>query len=284
MFYDILSIMLESNFEAVVLGTIQGIAEWLPVSSEGMIVLAKTVFFNSTSLTKSIELAFFLHLGTLLAALVYFHKDIWQLTNSLLNFRYAPETDKKVISFMFFATLISGALGYGLLQIVEHYEKVFTVTGTGITIFVGAALLFTSFLLYSKQRNTNATAGKTEADLTFKDTLLLGVGQALASIPGISRSGSTTALFLLRDFTPETALRLSFIMSIPLVLGANIILNLDSMTAPNMQLIIALVTAFITGIASIHILLLVTKKTNFALFVLVFGLITIGSAFFGLFN
>src|SRR3989339_2261259 len=101
--------------EQIILGIIQGIAEWLPISSEGLIILVKSNFFSQATLGENIRLALFLHLGTFLAALIYFRKDVFSLFNALFNFKKSEAETKKLFRFLIGATLISGILGLTLL-------------------------------------------------------------------------------------------------------------------------------------------------------------------------
>lgn len=261
-------------FEGIVLGLVQGVAEWLPVSSEGMIVLVKTHFFGGESLVESVHLALFLHLGTFFAALVYFWKDILVLLQTVLNYKRVSSDEKVLLHFLFLATLISGTFGFGLLKLVEGYEETLMSSGSAISVLVGLMLLVTGGLLLSKK--TQTTRG--EKELTIQDGVVLGITQGFAALPGLSRSGLTVSVLLLRHISEQQALRLSFLMSLPIVLAGNIILNMGSLTV-TLELLVGLVAAFISGLLTIHILLKVARKINFGKFVIGFGLLMVLSAF-----
>lgn len=259
--------------ESIVLGAAQGIFEWLPISSEGIILLLKTSLFKSNlSLAGLINYALFLHLGTLLAVLIYFRKEAAVLFTSLLDYK---KTDKKkVINFYVLATIVSGIVGLVILKLLDYFGNEFSLGGKGIALLVGFALLATAFMQFKKK----AGSYKTEKDLKIADGFILGVLQGLSIIPGLSRSGLTVSGLLLRKFNDTTALKLSFIMSLPIVLAGNIILNLDKF-AFSLENLIGLVFSFLFGIITIHVLLKVSERINFAWFALAFGLIVIISAF-----
>ena len=250
-------------FESFILGAVQGIAEWLPISSEAMIILVKTNFFPSgISFSELISFAIFLHLGTLLAVVVYYWKKISILFRQLSCYQLLDTQDKKYINFIIIATAVSGILGIVLIDIVERYESYFQ-NESMINILVAVFLLITAILLFISERN------KTErlVELSTKKGIITGIFQGFAAIPGISRSGSTVAGMALLGIDKERALELSFILSIPLVLLANIVLNLDSFKTINSENLVALFSAFIFGLITIDILLRIVRKVRFSYFV-----------------
>ncbi len=259
--------------ESIILGTIQGIAEWLPVSSEGMIFLVKSNFFyNGESIKEIAGLALFLHFGTFLAALVYFRKDVWLLIKELFNYKKAKEKNKKVINFLIISTLISGILGYGLLTWVDSLgvEENIEVFTKYINLIIGLFLLVTAYLLIKAKREGE----RTEGSLNKSDNIILGLTQTFASLPGLSRSGLTVSALLIRKFNSETAIKLSFLMSLPIVLAGNIILNFKEFSL-NINSFFGLLFSFAFGLLTINILLKLAKKINFGYFVLIFGVLMI---------
>jgi len=261
--------------EWIVLGLIQGVTEWLPVSSEGMVVLAQTWLWPGRSLTEGIEVSLWLHMGTWLAAVVYFWSEIKRLSFSLFSLPKASEVDKKVIMFLFISTLISGGLGFGLLELLGAYEDKALASGRMVMGLVGGLLLITGWLqLRVKEFNT-----RSESSLNFSDSLILGIAQGLAALPGFSRSGLTVASLLLRKFDKERALKLSFLMSIPIVLAGNILLNADELVGfKEINPYLGILAAFVTGWLTIEWLMKVATRVNFGWFVVGMGVLSLVAA------
>ena len=255
--------------EQIILGITQGIAEWLPISSEGMLFLIKTNFFNTGTVLELFKLALFLHFGTFLAALVYFWKDVVHLFKGLFKFNRQDVETKNTIIFLIITTIISGAIGLGIMKLFYTIMDSFELTGRILTGVIAALLLITGTLLLYNRKNKGLRDAK---DLRWYDSIILGIGQGLAVLPGLSRSGTTVSLLLLRKIKEETALKLSFLMSLPLVLFGNIFLNLD-MFILSWANLVGLLFAFLFGILTIHVLLKFAKKVNFGWFVIVFGIL-----------
>ncbi len=261
--------------EQIILGIIQGVTEWLPVSSEGMIVLISKKFFSQELATETIiRQALFLHLGTFLAALIYFRKDVWSLTKAFFNYQSADLDTQKIFKFLIIATLISGFLGLVLVKVLTSLEEYLALSSKIIILIIGLSLLITGLLQIRARQSGHKKAGQ----LTNKDGWLLGFVQGLAALPGFSRSGLTVSAFLLRNFDKFDSLKLSFLMSLPIVLVGNIILNLSSQTF-SLELIWGLVFSFIFGLLTINLLLKLARKINFGYFVLLFSILVLISAF-----
>lgn len=257
--------------EQIILGAIQGISEWLPVSSEGLIFLVKTNFFHDFSGIRDLaEDVLFLHLGTFLSALIYFRKDVWKILKTCFKFKKSSEGNRKLVVFLLISTLISGIFGFGLLLALDRVGGEFTSATKSITILIGVLLLITAYL----QIKAESGGGRKGRDIKKRDGIILGFVQGLAAMPGLSRSGLTVSALLLGNFNKETALKLSFLMSLPIVLAGNLILNLDKF-ALSITSLAGLLTSFIFGILTIDLLLKLSRKINFGYFVLFFGVVTI---------
>lgn len=268
-------------FDYVLLGTIQGVAEWLPVSSEGVIVLMSSWLgiFGAGEVTEAIQLALFLHLGTFLAALVYFWRDVWQLLGALFSPRAAEANTRKTLWFLAVATLTSSLIGGGLLVLVDSSEAL-ALSGSVIMAVVGGLLLVTGILELVSDRFGEAAEKRDERDLGVLDGVLLGVVQGLAALPGLSRSGTTVAALLLRRYEKTLTLRLSFLLSLPIVLGGNIVLNFSDLASISSEKLLALGASFVFGILTIHLLLGLARRISFGPLVILFGLLTLLAAFF----
>lgn len=206
---------------SVFLGLIQGVSEFLPISSSGHLSL-----FQHFLGLEDVGLFFdvLLHLGTLIAIFVYYWKDIVGLIKeffSLIATVASPKKRKKMGKLnpqaRMILMIIVGTLPLVVvLPVKDRIESLY-----GNTIFVGFALLVTGCILFFSDRM--AKGKKTAKTASMLDALLVGVGQALAVVPGLSRSGTTISAGMMRGFSRKFAVRYSFLMSIPAVLGANII-------------------------------------------------------------
>ncbi len=245
-----------------ILGAVQGITEWLPISSQGHIALIMLSVFK-TPVEEALNLSIWLHIGTLLAAVCYFRKDIREILKS-------PDKNRNLISFLVISTVITGMLGYFIYTFIEQ-NAVLITQGEYLMAGIGFLLIGTGLL----QKYAKGMQHKNIQNLRANDSILLGFFQAFSAIPGISRSGITTSLLLLRDYKAKEALKLSFLMSIPVVLAAEIGLgltkgiNFDAATS-----IVGASTSFVFGLLSIGYLMKIAQKIKFWKFCILIGIIS----------
>lgn len=258
-----------------ILGIIQGITEWLPISSSGIITLINSNFLEINNLPELIHIALFLHLGTFLAALIYFRRDVFKIITNLFNYKSSSIENKKITRFLIITTLLSGTIGFIIINLLGFIDATLTLTGSSITFLIAIFLFFTG-IIQIKIKNNGL---RKEREIKDRDSIFLGVLQGLSTLPGISRSGITISGLLLSKFDDTTSLRLSFLMSLPIVLAGNIILNLQDFNFITGNAIYGLLTAFIFGLLTIHILMQLSRKINFGWFVLIFSIIMAGSVF-----
>lgn len=256
--------------ESIVFGIIQGVFEWLPISSQGNLVLLMIGAFNYST-QKALHLSIFLHTGTLLAILIYFKEDIKKIILSLKNYKpgFRESSENNLLSFLFVSTIITGLIGYPLFKLLMAS----TFSGEIFIALVGVGLIFTGIF----QKIAPQKELKTKKNLSLKDSLLLGIVQGFSVIPGISRSGITIATFLFRGYKSEEALRLSFLMSIPVVLAAEIGLGIIK-GLPEISIfqgILGLFFAFLFGLLTIHLLIGLARKIKFWIFCIVIGVIAL---------
>jgi len=255
--------------ESIILGTIQGIFEWLPISSQGNLVLVMVGIFG-VGIVSAFKYSIFLHLGTFLAVLVYFRKDVIKIIARLKKYR--PGFKRKedgLISFLIITTVITGIIGYPLYELVINLN----LPGEIFIGLIGIALIVTGLL----QKYSFNKKIKEKKKLNFKDSVLLGVLQGLAIIPGISRSGITISGFLFRKYSPKQGLYLSFLMSVPVVFIGGIFLPLiQGFPEVNLvNLILGLGFAFIFGLLTIKLLLSLAQKIKFWLFCIFIGILAL---------
>lgn len=264
---------------AIILGAVQGISEFLPISSSAHLVLVPHLLGVETSLVFDT----ILHLGTLVAIFSVFWKDIVNILKgfilSILDLTESKEVFLKGIrevpSKRFAWLLIVATIPTGIMGILfkDAIETIFRGT-----LFIGVFLIITGILLYMSERHKSGSI--TERDMTFKQAIALGVCQGLAVLPGISRSGATISAGLFAGLNREYAARYSFILSIPAVLGAGLIQIKDIVTidVSAFVLVAGFLSSVIFGYLSIKLLLKMIEGWSldiFAFYCWIIGIITI---------
>jgi undecaprenyl-diphosphatase len=251
---------------AIILGAIQGLAEWLPISSEGMTSLYLTS--KGMTLAEAIPLSIWLHTGTLIAATIYFRKDLKNIISDLPKYLKKEKTETKdITTFLILATLMTGIIG---LPIIVLALDELNFAGSEATALIGILLIVTGLIQKKAEKKS-----KNEKPITKKDGMIVGTLQAFSALPGLSRSGLTTSGLLLGKYEANQALRLSFLMSVPAVLAAEIGLNLlDPITIDRYSIIMS-ATSFIIGYATISLMIKVAKKVRFSIFCILLGLFSI---------
>lgn len=259
-------------FEAVILGMIQGVAEWLPVSSSALVTLVSINFFGGGA-TEAISLALFLHIGTFFSVVVYYRSELLAICRGM--FRKGVKENSKttqLTQFLLLTSVISIMFAGGLYLLGEQFLLQLESSGRFLTGVIGVLLLVSGVLqIYFKQKGE-----RTVAEQQTKDGLILGLVQGLAVIPGISRSGITIATLLFRQFAEREALRLSFLMSLPIVFIGNIALQFSGFVLTT-ELVISALTAFLFGLLTIHVLVQVARHAVFGYLALVFGVLSLVS-------
>lgn len=239
--------------QAILVGVLQGVFEWLPVSSEAVISLVLTAFTSSNP-AESINTAIFLHLGTMFSALIYFRKEYFEvLKESPAYIETAGGKDASLLEFLLVSTLITGGLGFFVYKFLLEYVP---SNPAAFTLLIGGMLLVTGLMQRFSGEDRRERGME---DTGFVDAAFAGVLQSLSAVPGISRSGSTVFGLLYRDFSSEDAFKLSFLMSVPAVLGANVFLNLEGFNYTP-ELLIAASTAAVAGYASIETVLRLAEE------------------------
>lgn len=264
--------MIESS-AYFLLGAIQGIIEWLPISSQGNLAL---IIANITELSSEeiINLTVFLHLGTVLSALVYLREDVLKYLKALKSYEFGEmfgSEGNKVISFLLISTSITGILGAILYTQLIHFLTI--IEGKTFIALIGCFLIVTGIF----QRISSGYRRKDRSDIGLIDSILLGVAQSLSILPGISRSGTTISALLLRDYDQETSLKLSFLMSIPAVIAANAFLILTGkiIAISPYESFIIVSTSFVAGYIALKGLFTVANKVKFWSFCLLLGSIAL---------
>lgn len=223
---------------------IQGITEFLPISSSGHLAIFEQIFGE-----QSFSFNVFLHFATLLAVLVYFCKDLVILIRDFFKFDYTNKNFKLAL-YLIVASIPAAIFGLLTRKIIasSFSSLVFLIFG----FFISGLFLF--FASYAKKKEEN----------NMRKSFVIGLGQALALFPGISRSGTTTSIGIFQGLSKEEAVRFSFLLSIPIILGASL-LEIKEMVF-SYELIMPFIFCFFVGIFSIHIFLKKLKVRNFRYF------------------
>jgi undecaprenyl-diphosphatase len=242
---------LASVLRALVLGIVQGATEFLPVSSSGHLVLVPWLLhWQNTGLA----FGALLHLGTLLAVAAFFWQDLWQLVVAgLLSVKersLAGDPFRKLAWLIVLGSLPAALLGFAF---EDFFKSLF-----GQPVWVGILLVGTGMLLAAGERWSRRRLEMSE--LGWMDALVVGLGQAIAIAPGISRSGATISAGLWRGLRREAAARFSFLLSVPVILGAGLFELKDVFEAPLASsspatLVVGFASAAVTGFLSIRFLL-----------------------------
>ena len=249
-----------SLFEAILLGIVQGLTEFLPISSSGHLVIFQK--FLEVGDTGS-EFEILVHIGTLGSIIVVFFNEIKLIIQNVKS-----QKTQKYILFIIIGTIPAGIFGVGMRDIFESLFHNLTLVGIFL-IFTGAVLSLSMLLK------------KADEQITYTKSILIGFAQALAIFPGISRSGMTicTALFL--GIGPKEAARFSFLLAIPAISGAGAIMMVDVGTNFQMSIYVAaaaLISSFFTGLFSLKWLINWLKNGKFyyfGLYCITIGIITL---------
>lgn len=259
-----------NEFQAFLLGILQGLTEFLPVSSSGHIEIGSALLGVKT--TNNLLFTVVVHVATVLSTIVVFRKDILTLLKDLFAFEWNESTiyvSKLVLSA--FPVLILG------LFFKDEIEQLFT----GNLVVVGSMLLITALLL-----GLTHFVKKSDGKITFGKALIIGFAQAMAAIPGISRSGATIATGLLLQTKKNEIARFSFLMVLIPILGAAFLDIISGEVTSNtsiglLPLSIGFIAAFISGLLACSWMIKIVKRGNliyFAIYCLVIGLIAIFAA------
>ena len=237
---------MDRQINYIFIGILQGIFEWLPVSSEGIVALAGNFLVKDIN---PIDLALFLHLGTLLAVLIFFKKD-WI---NILNLK-----DKKTFRFLSISTIVSLAIGFPIYKLIHNFSL-----GNTLLILMGFGLLLTAYFQKKKIK------------INISDdslAIVSGILQGLAVIPGLSRSGSTIFGLSLKKNNPSEILKISYIMSVPIILCSTAYIFIEN-NSVFFEAWPALIFSFISGFISLKALMNIAEKINFFKFVLAFSIL-----------
>lgn len=285
--------------QSIFLGLIQGLTEFLPVSSSGHLSIMKQIFHMDTG---GMFFDILLHIGTLLAICVVYYRDIFKMIKegftiigdvfvNLVTFcgnkknhadnpyrRIVYNSYRKFVMLVIVSTIPTGIIGVAAASLVEAAEQMLIIPGIGLVI--------TSILLFIADR---VSAGdKTPKQISYTNAFAIGICQGIATLPGLSRSGTTITACLLSGMNRKFAVKYSFIMSIPAILGALVFEITDVewsalQSADVLNYVVGTLVAAVVGYICIKTMLVVVRKKKFMIFsiyCLVLGLVSIGGYFY----
>lgn len=263
-------------FLGIVLGLVQGISEWLPISSKTQIIFVTTSFYGF-SLPEAYTFGLFMEAGTFIAAVFYFRREVLKVLRALIG--QGDKEGKFLLKYLIIVTVITAIIALPLYLLVSDL-----IAGVAVgvpMILLGIILIFDGFFIkFARGRHTPR---KTMGELRLRDEILIGVAQGIAALPGVSRSGATVSSMLLLGVKPEDSFRLSFLALIPASIGASAVTLLfsgaqigsviSSITLP--VLIVAIVVAIAISLLFIDILLKFAASTRITILVFILGVIAI---------
>ncbi|QNK76641.1 MULTISPECIES: undecaprenyl-diphosphate phosphatase [Winogradskyella] len=242
--------------DAVVLGIIQGLTEFLPVSSSGHLEIGKAILGDHSVPKESLLFTVVLHFATALSTMVIFRKDIFDIVKGILKFEW--NEDLQFISKIALSMLPAVIVG---LFFEEELEQLFN----GNILLVGCMLIVTAVLLFLADK-----AKDTQKKVSFSNAFIIGVSQAIAMLPGISRSGATISTSVLLGNDKTKAARFSFLMVVPLIfgkiakdlLGGELTFDSSNFTA----LSVGFIAAFVAGLFACTWMIALVKKSKLSYF------------------
>ncbi len=261
--------------DIIILGIIQGIAEFLPISSSAHLIIFREIFGLGSNIGSNIELAFdlALHFGTLLAIVIFFFKELWKLLIDGLT-KGNKTKDGKLFWFLILATIPAGIVGV-------LFEDVFDSFFRKQLWLIALALIIMGIIIYLVDKKSKAD--KSMKDLKWYQALIIGCAQVFALIPGFSRSGTTITASRALGLDREDSAKFSFYLSVPVVAGAALFSlikdNTLTIISGNLMIFgIGILISFIVGLLCISFLLKYIKKNDFKIFMIyriILGLIVL---------
>jgi undecaprenyl-diphosphatase len=263
----------------LILAFLQGLMEYLPVSSEGQILLVgvNTFLFDPAFV---LSLAFWLHLGTAFTVIIFYHRDVFGFLYQRIHLNKKEENNyatKKAFGPLFMFVLV-GTAGTALIAVPLYLFLKSWVTllmGSIVTLLIGAFLLVTGIILYF-QRDAKENLGL--ADVSLREAFVIGLLQGIAVLPGISRSAMTLTWLLVRGVEREEALRLSFLLSVPAIFGVvvlDFIIEGAVLILPLLILLILMLVALLTGLITLTLLRYYAIRVPWWIFCFCLGIIII---------
>jgi len=268
--------------EYIIIAILQGLFEWLPISSSGQVMIVSINFFGIPPV-EAFSLSIWVHLGTTIAVMINLRKDYTQIIKSLIPMKFdVDQTDIKKRNWLIYATIgtaITAVPLYILFKfvIVDGFDA---TQGDVLTLVISGLLIITGTVLLTFRKKFGNKTINTVSDMQIiKDSSISGLIQGIAILPGISRSGFTVSTILFEKYDQDHSLKLSFLMAVPVALasiGIDIIFGKGSVfgTIDIFTILVTTVVSFIVGYLSMEILLKIARKINFSYFCILYGVLS----------
>jgi undecaprenyl-diphosphatase len=238
----------------IFLGLLQGIFEWLPMSSGGIVSTVHGILSDVT-LEQSVAFAIWLHIGTSFSILIVFRQRFFLMVKEILS---NPLQPSPTLSFLLIATVVGSIVGISLITTLGRLSS---MPGSSVMGVTGILMLISGL----SQTKRPLQGFRSKEDLKLKDSVITGIIQGISVLPGISRSGMTMSLLLHRQFDKHEALLLNFLLTIPLSLIGALYVGITQEFLWSTEALLAAVSSCLVGIISIHALIELANKLNFAL-------------------
>ena len=262
----------------VVLGVVQGVSEWLPVSSKTQIILASTFLFG-LGIKDAYALGLFLEAGTFIAATFYFRREVWGVLKALVG--KGDDEGRILLKYLVVVTALTAVVGVSI-----YLTALSSISGPVVglpMIVLGCILLGDGVIIALARGKANPTKGL--KDLSMRDIIVIGVVQGISALPGVSRSGVTVSAMLLLGINAEDSFRLSFLALIPASVGAAgvsvVFSGVDVGSAVSTigvgVILLAIVVSAVIGLVFLRVLLRAAGSNRIVLLVVALGVLAIGS-------
>lgn len=253
-------------FQTIILGIVQGITEFFPISSSGHLIAIRYLFnFGLESAKAEMVFDIALHFGTFLAILIFFFKDFWKML--MYGFRFKGEDGKysfknlkyegKIMWYIVAACIPAGVMGILFEDVIEEYIR--TPLVVAISMGVMGIIMYIADKFSKSETNIQ--------ELTLKQAMGVGIGQMMAMIPGFSRSGTTMTAARAMKIDRKSAAKFSFLLGAPVMFGAALLAIKDlTLDMINIQFILGVLVSFVVGMISIKALMKIVEKIGFGVF------------------
>ncbi len=253
-------------FEAVLLGAVEGVTEFLPISSTGHLTILEKLLGYRIDDPDITAFTVIIQSGAVLATILFLRKDILRIVPAFFKGLFNAEV-RRGLDFKFAVAVLLGSLPIVVAALL--FKDQIETTLRSLWFVAGALILWSGVMAFADHA---ATQQRTEKDVTWKDTLIIGIVQCMALIPGISRSGATMSAGLLRDIDRVTVTKLSFFLSIPALTGASVLQGIDEADRISagvgwLNTIVATVVSFVVAYLSVNWLLRYIARHTYTVFI-----------------